>query len=348
MRLSSRAGVIGGLAFDTPFESIGSGPYGQDVERDPSFLPTVRPDETPPEPRSLRAMAIARRVITGAWNDGFIHAGNLAYMTLLALFPFFIVLATIFSALGEAGRLDATIDTVLMAMPPRVAEVIAPVARDVVAARHGWLLWVGGLFGMWTATSLIETIRDILHRAYRSRKRRAYWHYRLYSTGLIFGSVLLLLLSLSSQVLISAIQEIVAILFPRLDSMLDQILVTRMVSALTLFGSIYVLIYLLTPERYQARTYPKWPGAGLVAGWWMIAAWALPRVLRNFFVYDLTYGSLAGVMISLFFFWLVGLGMVVGAELNAALAQSVEAGERDGPSTATDRARDNELREDNE
>jgi membrane protein len=33
------------------------------------------------------------------------------------------------------------------------------------------------------------------------------------------------------------------------------------------------------------------------------------------------------VMIALFFFWLVGLGMVVGAELNAALAVTPE--ERD-------------------
>ncbi len=50
-------------------------------------------------------------------------------------------------------------------------------------------------------------------------------------------------------------------------------------------------------------------------------------MLRSLFHYDLTYGSLAGVMIALFFFWLVGLGLVVGAELNAALAESPE--ERD-------------------
>ncbi len=311
---------------------------------DPGLAATLRRRAGP----GTRSFAIASRVLTGAWNDGFIHAGNLAYMTLLALFPFFICLAAIFSVLGEAGRLDASIDTVLLAMPPRVSEVLAPVARDVVAARHGWLLWVGGLFGLWTATSLIETIRDILYRAYGSPKSRAYWHYRLYSTGLIFGSVLLLLVSLSSQVLISAMQEIVAILFPRLDGVLDRILVTRSVSALTLFGSIYGLIYLLTPGRYQAREYPKWPGAALVTGWWLLVAWALPRVLRNFFVYDLTYGSLAGVMIALFFFWLVGLGMVVGAELNAALAESPEDRDRGDSGARTDGACDNETREDNE
>ena len=295
-----------------------------------------------------RLFQIVRRVANGAWHDGFIHAGNLAYMTLLALFPFFIALAAIFSALGEAGRLDASIDAVLAAMPPRVAEVLSPVARDVVTARHGWLLWIGGLFGLWTATSLVETIRDILHRAYGTPKTRAYWHYRLYSTGLIFGSVLLLLISLSSQVAISAIQEIIAILFPRLDGALDQIVVTRAISAASLFGSIFGLFLLLTPALYKGSRYPKWPGAALVTGWWLLVAWALPRVLRNFFVYDLTYGSLAGVMISLFFFWLVGLGMVVGAELNAALAEPPEERGQNRRTATASRPQENEAQEEHE
>ncbi len=38
--------------------------------------------------------------------------------------------------------------------------------------------------------------------------------------------------------------------------------------------------------------------------------------------YDLTYGSLAGVMVVLIFFFMVGLGVVMGAELNAALAEA--------------------------
>ena len=62
---------------------------------------------------------------------------------------------------------------------------------------------------------------------------------------------------------------------------------------------------------------------------------ALPWVLRALFHYDLTYGSLAGVMIALFFFWLVGLGLVVGAELNAALA--VTMGESRGDGKSSDR-----------
>jgi membrane protein len=83
----------------------------------------------------------------------------------------------------------------------------------------------------------------------------------------------------------------------------------------------------LTPAPYRGKAYPKWPGALLVTLWWVATTLMLPAVLHRFFTYDLTYGSLAGVMIALFFFWLVGLGTVVGAELNAALAMSPE--ERD-------------------
>jgi membrane protein len=48
----------------------------------------------------------------------------------------------------------------------------------------------------------------------------------------------------------------------------------------------------------------------------------LPKMLSTLGSYDLTYGSLAGVMIALIFFYLIGLGMVAGAELNAALAET--------------------------
>lgn len=267
---------------------------------------------------------VSWRVIAGTYQDGFIHAGNLAYMTLLALFPFFIVVAAVFSLIGEQTQLDASIDSLLAALPTSVADVLAPVAHNTAAARQGWLLWAGGLFGIWTAASLIETIRDILHRAYGTQPSHAFWRYRLTSTGMILGAVLLLLISLSGQVLISSIQEIVFALFPKLPTPVTTLLFTHGLTALMLYASIYTLFYTLTPSAYQKPIYPRWPGALLVTAWWVMVALGLPRALRTFFSYDLTYGSLAGVMIALFFFWLVGLGMVMGAELNAALTQTPE------------------------
>jgi membrane protein len=281
---------------------------------------------------------VVKRVFVGTYTDGFIHAGNLAYTAILALFPFFIVIAAIFTALGEGGQREASIHAFLSTAPPVVARALEPVAFTVIQARSGWLLWFGGIVGLWSVSSLIETIRDILRRAYGTRPTAAFWRYRLFSTAFIVGAVVLLLLSLFAQVAITAAQEVIAAWFPWLGNWTLTLTTSRLIPASILYLSIYVLFLSLTPSAYRNRRYPKWPGALLVTAWWVSMTVVLPSILRRFFSYDLTYGSLAGVMIALFFFWLVGLGMVMGAELNAALAETPE--ERDALGQADDRVRE--------
>ena len=271
-----------------------------------------------------RAFEIVKRVAIGTYNDGFIHAGNLAYLALIAIFPFFITGAAIFALVGEDNERAAAVTTILLTLPPTVADTIGPVAREVIDARSGWLLWVGALIGLWTVGSLVETIRDILRRAYGTQTVRAFWQYRLLSMGLIVGSVILLMLSLTAQFAISAAQQVIDAYIPQMNDILGELSLSKLVPALGLFGSIYLIFYTLTPTAYRKKRYPKWPGALLVTGWWVTVTTLMPIVLRNMISYDLTYGSLAGIMIALFFFYLVGLGVVVGAELNAALAVSPE------------------------
>jgi membrane protein len=285
-----------------------------------------------------RARDVLQRVFVGTYNDGFIHAGNLAYLTVLAIFPFFITGAAIFSLIGEESERAATINAILFALPPVVGDVIAPVARTAVESRNGWLLWGGGLVGLWTVGSLVETVRDILRRAYGTRPTKAFWKYRLLSTGIIVAAVVLLMLSLIAQFLIGAAQEVIAAWVPQLYDALDRLAWSRIVPAAGLYVSLYLIFYTLTPAAYRKRRYPKWPGALVVTAWWVATTAALPPLLRTVFTYDLTYGSLAGIMIALFFFWLVGLGMVMGAELNAALAESPEE-EEDRIGQADNRAR---------
>lgn len=290
-------------------------------------------------PRALRvrALEVLRRVWAGVIYDGTIHAGNFAYMVLIALFPFFITGAALFSLVGEANDRTAAVNTVLMALPPIVSNFLSPVAHTVIEARTGGLLWIGGLVGLWTVGSLVETIRDILRRAYGTGLVYAFWRYRLMSTGLIIASVVLILVSIAAQVLIGTVMETVTTFLPRATNLIDTLALYRVIPALVLFGSLWLLFISLTPGAYSARIYPKWPGALFVTLWWLAVTTILPKLLRHLFVYDLTYGSLAGVMITLFFFWLIGLGMVIGAELNAALAETPE--EQDLVGQADNRAR---------
>ena len=57
------------------------------------------------------------------------------------------------------------------------------------------LLWLGAIVGLWTAASFIETIRDILRRAYGVKFCAPFWEYRLGSILLILGAVLLLMIA---------------------------------------------------------------------------------------------------------------------------------------------------------
>lgn len=278
------------------------------------------PAPAEPHGRHAHAWAVIRRVAVSTFNDGFIHAGNLAYLAMVAIFPFFILGAALFDIIGGRDNAQAMVLSVARALPSSVSSVIVPVAETVIYARSGWLLWIGGLVALWTVSSLIETIRDILRRAYGAKSQSAFWKTRLVSAGLILAAVVTLMLSLFAQVLIGGAQEVILAAVPQLGEWVGTLSLSRIVPGLGLALSLWVLFLTLTPVSFRGKRYPKWPGAVFTAAWWLVVSAALPVVLRNAFSYDVTYGSLAGSIVTLLFFWLVGLGLVIGAQLNAALA----------------------------
>jgi membrane protein len=271
-----------------------------------------------------RPFEIMKRVAVGVYSDGFIHAGNLAYLALMTLFPFFIVAAAVARLFGQTEGGTQTVIAFLQTMPPDVAEVLRKPVSDVLQARSGNLLWLGALVGLWTTGSFIETIRDIIRRAYGVPYSAPFWEYRLGSMGIIIGSVLMILLALASSVLLSGAQNFIIGFIPQAEEFIGILALLRIVPGLILFGALYLLFLSLTPRRYRRVKCLKWPGPAFVAAWWLATTALLPVVLSSLGGYDLTYGSLAGVMIALIFFFMIGLGVTIGAQLNAALAETPE------------------------
>ena len=269
-----------------------------------------------------RAWIILKRVAVGVYNDGFIHAGNLAYLAILSIFPFIIVALAVAQLVGQSNGGEHAMQALLQTMPPNVAEVLRQPIEDVIDARSNTLLWLGGIIGLWSVGSFIETIRDIIRRSYGVKSTKPFWEYRLASAGLIIAAVLAIMLAFSVSLIMSGVQSFVVAQVPGAEQVVGLLTVMRVVPALVLFGALYLLFYALTPGRYRGRSCPKWPGAAFVAGWWVLTASLLPQALSALGGYDLTYGSLAGVAIALLFFFLVGIGVVFGAELNAALAET--------------------------
>lgn len=269
---------------------------------------------------------VVKRVAVGTFNDGFTYAGNLAYLSLVTLFPFFIVAAALARLVGRTGEGLRTLEAFLRTVPPDVAEVLRQPVIDVLTARSGNLLWFGAIVGLWTTAGFIETLRHILRQAYGVRSSTPFWRYRLGAIGLIVGSVVLVLAAFSFQVVLTGVEQFIYRVFPFASEAQQWIAWTRIAPGLALFGALYMLFYSLTPGKYRKSKCPKWPGAALTTLWWLATTSLLPGVLASLTSYDLTYGSLAGAMVALIFFFIVGLGVVIGAELNAALAEAPENG----------------------
>ena len=267
------------------------------------------------------AWEVIKRVAVGVYNDGFIHAGNLAYLSILALFPFFILAAAIAHLLGQSQDAQLTVANILSRMPPNVAETLRGPVEEVLSARTGPLLWLGAVVGLWTAGSFVETVRDILRRAYGVKYSAPFWEYRLGSILLILAAVMLMMIAFAASVALSSIHAALVEWFPFAEGIGTTLGLYRLVPAVTLFGTFYALFFALTPLRYRKHGCRKWPGALFITVWWIATVELLPNVLGLLGGYSLTYGSLAGVMIALLFFFVVGLGVVIGSELNAALAE---------------------------
>lgn len=271
--------------------------------------------------REIQPLIVAKRVAIGLYDDGFIHAGNLAYLSLLALFPFLILAAAVARLLGRAEDTARAVTAILSRLPPDVGNVLRGPIQEVLEGRSGALLWFGALVGLWTAASFIETIRDILRRAYGIKYSASFWQYRLGSMLMILGSVVLLLVAFALTFTLSSLHHVIAQRLPISNGLAHDLGLYKLVPVVTLFFTFYVLFLALTPSRYRTIDNRKWPGALVVTLWWFTTAELLPNVVGLFGGYQLTYGSLGGVMVVLLFFFIVGLGVVAGAELNAALAE---------------------------
>ena len=268
-----------------------------------------------------QAKDVAERIGIGVYSNGFTFSGNFAYLSLLAVFSFFIVAAAVAGSFGTTQTGAEIVNGFLRTVPPSVASALRGPISDAMTARTGPLLWFSAAVGLWTTASLIETIREILQRAYGVTANRPFWEYRLGSIGLVIASVILAMVALSAQFLVAGVGEVVHILFPNVQTTAFWLSISRVLPFLILFVTLYILFRSLTPRIYRSSRYPKWPGAVFISFWWLAITGLLPVFIKYAANYELTYGSLAGVMITLIFFYLVGLGMVIGAQLNAALAE---------------------------
>ena len=276
-------------------------------------------------PARLRQQWPLRRILAdagrGTFEHGFTHAGNLAYLSLVTLFPFVILLASVAGRLGRTREGLAAVDSFLAAIPQGVAALIAPAIHDVVAApATGGVVGFGVAVALWTSSGVLVTLRTIIAQAYAMPSAMPFLRWRLIGLVEVMVLVFLLLVAFAVQVLVTGAETFVFELMPMAASLFPALGLQRLLPALLLFLALWALFALLSPRAF--RSSPDWPGALATTAAWTGTTLALPAALRLFGGYAVTYGSLAGVIIALLYFYVIGLGLVLGAHINAAVGRA--------------------------
>lgn len=252
-------------------------------------------------------------------NGGMAAAGNMAFLAMFCLFPFIIFMISLSGMLGQSEKGLEAIAFILSLLPTEVSTAIQKPLYGVIKTAGGEILTFSILFALMTAANGIEAAREIVIRSFGRKFGHAFWKRRLESLAFVIIASLLVLLSMSIQVMGPPVVAAINSLFP--DMVTDQImglwrLIALAISPMALLLGLYILYLALTP-RTVYRPY-RLPGAFLTLVIFLSTAKGLSVFLKYAGTYNVTYGSLAGVVIVQLFCYIVSLGFIFGSEFNAA------------------------------
>ena len=203
-------------------------------------------------------------------------------------------------------------------LPSDVDLTLRPAIEQVLEGRRGGVVTISIVIALWAASAAIEAFRSAFNRAYGVSQPRPFWFRRLQGLLFVVGGA------------IAAISIIWAgIVWPLLVALLPEFLT----SADRHFATVVILPYVfavLTTFATSAAFYhwlpnvpQRWrdvvPGASLAAILWLGLAALFSWYLKQATFYALTYGSLAGIIITLVFFYFSAGILIFGAEFNGVL-----------------------------
>lgn len=263
------------------------------------------------------AQCLAKALVDTIQHDGVEHAGYLAFLGLLAMFPFLVFMFAVIGFMGQGDAGTLFITSLLHALPRHITTALEPRVVEIVSGPPQGLLTISIVGAIWTASSAVEGMRTVLNRAYRVETPPAYWFRRSLSVLQLlvftFVTIIGMLTMMSMQLFLSNISYI-------LDIHIDE--ETRryfsktlyLVSVGVLFVTISSLYYSIPNIKQQLLSVV--PGAVLAVIGWLGAAYALTVYLSKFDQVNLIYGSLGGIIAALIFFYLCNIFFIYGAEFN--------------------------------
>ncbi|MFO0996153.1 MAG: YihY/virulence factor BrkB family protein [Alphaproteobacteria bacterium] len=272
------------------------------------------------------------RICRIAWNsyrrftadESTICAGHVAFSTIMALFPFLIFATALAAFIGFAQRADEFVELTFSLLPEEVARTLGPTIKDILSTRRGSVLTVSMIGTAWAASSGIEALRAGLNRAYDVDQYRPFIRRRIQGLGLVIFAALMVFV-------ITTVIVVGPLLWQLLINRLEVPKSWKWLWPIARFGLGVSLVFGASAFLYRwlPDRAPRWrhvyPGALVMTALWLGFASLFSVYLRNLGQYHAVYGSLAGIVITLLFFFLSAAVFIFGAQVNAAIrGESIE------------------------
>jgi membrane protein len=256
-------------------------------------------------------------------DDGWAIASHIALSTLMALFPFLIVLTSLAGFFGSKELADQAVGLMLQVWPKQVADSLSSEIHDVLTTSRGDILTIGAVLAVYFASNGVEALRVALNRAYSVIEPRRWYWLRLESIGYTliaaFTALAMAFLIVLGPLMLEAARRHVPLVVENNEQFLNVVRYSTTISAL-IVALLILHAWLPAGRRGFLQILPGiifTLVASLLSG--NVFGQYLARFANN---YVTMYAGLASVIIALVFLYFIAAIFVYGGELNAAIIKS--------------------------
>ncbi|MFY0760594.1 YihY/virulence factor BrkB family protein [Metabacillus dongyingensis] len=243
-------------------------------------------------------------------------SAELAYFFLLSLFPFLIFLITLIAFLPLSQ--EDILNFLAQYAPGESVAIIEETLAEIVSNSNGGLLSFGILATLWSASNGINAIVRAFNRAYDVSESRSFIAARGMAVLLTIAMVFVILVALLLPVFGKEIGMFLFSVFGLSEEFLTVWNMGRwIVSAIILF-IVFTALYFFAPNKHL-HLKDATPGAVFATIGWAFVSFAFSYYVGSYGHYSAAYGSLGGIIVLMIWFYLSGMIIMIGGELNAIL-----------------------------
>ncbi len=274
---------------------------------------------------------ILKRTIYDAFmrDDVSGYAGELAYFGFLALFPALLFLVALLSFFPVHGLIDRITATLGQVAPPDIITLVTNQLKTIGQQQNTGLLTIGILGTIWSASSGMSALVDVLNHVYRITDSRPYWKSKGTAILLTIAVGIFVVISFALVVAGPAIAGSIAnrVGLGEVFTITWRIAELPVAVFFVIFG--VALIYYFAPDAEQDWVLIT-PGSIAATIVWIAGSLGFRWYVASFSSYNKTYGAIGGIIIALLWLYISSIAILLGAELNAEIEHASPFGKEPG------------------